>query len=60
MTQQELEFVERLLLSNAALRSENYQLRCAALDLFDPEMYAHAVSQEVRERFKPILYGEKQ
>ena len=55
MKKEEAEFMERVLDSNADLRNENHRYRVFILALIDPEMYGHAVSEEVRAEAKTVL-----
>lgn len=55
MKKEEAEFMERMLDTNASLRNENHRLRIFMQSLIDPEMYGHAVSQEVRMAAQKLL-----
>ena len=58
MKKEEAEFMERMLDTNAALRHENYRMRVFMKSLRDPDMYGHAVSEEVRKAALALLRNE--
>lgn len=55
MSEQENEFVQRVLDANSRLRSENHRLVVFLQSLVDPEMYGHAVEPEVRRAAGALL-----
>lgn len=56
MKEQEAQYMQRILDSNANLRARNAELVQLMQDLLDPDMYGWAITQEIRKEIAAVYF----